>query len=366
MNQLLSVALAALLTVTPALADDLKIGEFGSLTGTDGAFGTDVHDGIALAIDEARAAGRAIALTTEDDHSRRDDVDGAVKKLIDGGAQVILGGTSSSLTLVGAAACQKAGVPLVSPAATSPAVTRTGDHIFRACFIDPVQGSAMARFAREHLKAKLAGVLIEGASEYSKTLGHSFAATFAWNGGGVVPIASYSRKDNDFKAQLTNLRQAGVEVLYVPGLCTQVAQIASQARDMGFQATLLGGDGWDAPRFRELGGQAVLGAYFTNHYSPQQKGPAVEAFVAAYTRKHNRAPTGPAALGYDAARLVLDAAARARTPDRAGITAALASTRSFAGVTGAITLDADRNARKAVVVVEVTSDGYELRQEVQP
>ena len=373
-----AVAVLFLVSSSPVRAADekLHIGEFGSLTGTDAAFGTDVHDGIAMAVEEANAGGgvtipggakRVIQLDTEDDHSRREDVDAAVKRLIEvAQVQAVLGGTSSSLSLVGAALCQKAGVPQLCPAATLPSVTRTGDHVFRACFIDPQQGRAMARFARQQLKAKSAGVLLEGASEYSKTLGLSFAAAFAWQGGSIAPLESYSRKDQDFKAQLTNLRQAGVDVLYVPGLCTQVAQIASQARDMGFQTTLLGGDGWDSPRFRELGGAAVVGAYFTNHYSPLQKRPQVVAFVAAFQARYHRAPTGPAALGYDAARLVLDAAARADTPDRAGLTAALRATHDFPAVTGDITIDRDRNAQKAVVVVEVTSDGYEPREVVAP
>lgn len=373
-----AVAVWCVLSLSTAFAADevLKVGELGSLTGTDTAFGTDVHDGLVMAVAEANAAGgvklaaggqRRIQLESEDDHSRRDHVDAAVRKLVETAqVQMVIGGTSSSLSLSGAAVCQKAGVPMLCPAATAPAVTRTGDRIFRACFIDPQQGFAMAAFARNNLKAKTAGVLLEGASDYSRTLGHSFAAAFVWKGGGLAPLESYSRKDNDFKAQLTNLRQANVDVLYVPGLCTQVAQIANQARDIGFQAILLGGDGWDAPRFRELGGAAVIGAFFTNHYSPLTKKPEVETFVAAFQKRYNRAPTGPAALGYDAGRLALDAISRAKEPTRDGITAALRETRNFPAVTGSISLDAHRNATKPVVVVEVTSDGYEPREVVTP
>lgn len=367
---------AATVGAAAARADEgpVRIAEFGSLSGTDAGFGGDVHDGIVMAVEEANAAGgvklggarRTVVLTTEDDHSRRDDVEAAVRKLLDGGPVAVLGGTSSSLSQVGAVVCQKAGVPLVCPAATLPAVTQVGDHVFRACYLDTRQGQAMARFARGTLKVKSAGVLTEGASEYSRTLGASFAGAFKLLGGAVPASETYSRRDNDFKAQLTHLRQAGVDVLYVPGLCTQVAQIANQARDTGLQAILLGGDGWDSPRFRELGGNAVLGAYFTNHYSPLEKRPAVTRFVQAFQARYHRVPTAPAALGHDAARLVLDALERAGHADRAALTKALAATKDFPGVTGSITLDAHRDARKPVLIVEVTADGYEPRDAVAP
>ena len=352
----------------------VRLGEYGSLTGTDGGFGTDVHDGIVLAVEELNAAGGLalgatkahVELLTEDDHSRREDVEPAVAKLLAARVPLVLGGTSSSLSQIGAAACQRAHVPMLAPAATLPALTAAGDCVFRACYVDTQQGEAMARYARERLKAKTAGLLVENSSEYSRTLADAFAAAFRAHGGTVAREETYSRKDLDFKSQLAALHQAGAEVLYVPGLCTQVAQIANQAKDTGLPAIFLGGDGWDSPRFRELGGAAVLGAFFTNHYSPLEKRPEVEAFVAAFRKRYQRVPTAPAALGYDAARLAADAIARAGSAEPAAVRAALAATKAFHGVTGAIALDAHRDAAKPVVVVEVTADGYEPRDVVQP
>ncbi|HEX8235172.1 MAG TPA: ABC transporter substrate-binding protein [Abditibacteriaceae bacterium] len=343
----------------PYQGDEIVLGEYGSLTGSTATFGQSTHNGIMMAVDEANTKdgvlGKKIRVVTVDDAGKTEQAATAVLKLINQNKVLaVLGEVASSRSLAAAPICQKAGVPMISPTSTNPKVTQVGDYIFRTCFIDPFQGTVMARFARQNLKATKAAVLTDVANDYSKGLTEFFIEEWKRSGGEIVAEASYSEGDKDFRAQLTRIKGTNPDVIYVPGYYTEVGNIAVQARSLGIKQVMMGGDGWDSPKLFEIGKQAVQGFYFSNHYSPQSKDPRVVAFIASYKKRYNnQTPDALAAVAYDAGRIMIDAIKRAGNTDREKIRDAIATTKSFPGVTGNISIDQERNAVKPAVVLQV-------------
>ena len=255
---------------------------------------------------------------------------------------------------------------MISPTSTNVEVTKKGDYIFRACFIDSYQGRVLAVFARDNLKASTAAILVDVRSDYSVGLADAFRAAFEARGGRVVQELKYSEGDSDFSAQLTAIRPSKVDVIVVPGYYTDAGLIARQARSLGLTATLLGADGWDSPKLVEIGGEAVDGTYFSNHYSVDDPSPAVRAFVEAYRTRYGAEPDSIAASSYDATRMLADAITRAGSTEGRRIRDALASTRDFPGVTGTITMDADRNPIKPAVVLKVEDGRFRFAARIEP
>ena len=358
-------------TDTNSSGDTIKIGHFGSLTGATATFGTSTDKGIKMAFEEIDAAkpplGKKLELITADDSSQPAQVPSAVKSLLGkSNVIVLMGEVSSKLSKIAAPIAQSAGVPMVSPASTNPDVTKAGDHIFRTCFIDPFQGSVMAKFAAQNLKAKKAAILTDVANDYSKGLTQFFTQEWTKNGGTIVDAESYSQGDKDFSSQLTKIKAANPDVIYVPGYYNEVGNIAVQARRQGITQPMMGGDGWDSPKLFEIGGAAVQGCYFSNHYSPQSKDPKVVKFVTDFKNKYGEVPDAMAALGYDAAYVVSDAIARAGSEDKSKIRDALAATKNFAGVTGTISIDKDRNAVKSAVVLKIEGNEGKYVTTIKP
>jgi branched-chain amino acid transport system substrate-binding protein len=338
----------------------LKIGFYGSLTGSTAAFGISSKNGIQMAFDEINAKGgplgKRLELVIEDNGSRTEQVPDCVFKLINQShVLAILGESSSARSLAAAPIAQHAKVPMVSPGATNPAVTKAGDYIFRSCFIDPFQGTVMATFARGTLKARKAAIFTDVANEYPKSLTKSFIEKWKQLGGQIVATESYSEDDEDFESQLKKIKVAAPDVIYVPGYYTEVGKIAVQARHLGLKQPLLGGDGWDSPRLFAIGGKAIQGGYFSNHFSSQSKDPRVVRFVRDYRKKFGTMPDAVGAVAYDAAYFLSDAIKRAGALDRAKLRNALASTQNFPCVTGPISIDKNRNAVKPAVVLKVGS-----------
>ena len=255
---------------------------------------------------------------------------------------------------------------MISPSSTNVEVTKKGDYVFRVCFIDPYQGHALATFARRDLKAQTAAILVDARSDYSVGLAEAFRTAFTAAGGRVVSELKYSEGDSDFSAQLTAIRPLQPDVLIVPGYYTDAGLIARQARSLGLTATLLGADGWDSPKLVEIGGAAMEGSYLSNHYSVDDPSPAVRKFVEAYRTKYGSEPDSIAALTYDATRLLADAIERAGSTEGRRIRDALASTRDFPGVTGTITMDADRNPVKPAVILKVENGRFRFAAAVAP
>jgi branched-chain amino acid transport system substrate-binding protein len=353
---------------------DVVIGHFASLTGDTATFGTSADEGAQLALDEVNKGGgvlggRKVVLKTVDDRSLAGDARTAVQKLINSDKVVaILGEIASSRSIAAAPIAQKAKIPMLSPGSTNPKVTQEGDYIFRACFIDPFQGEAMARFATEKLGKKKVAILYPNNSDYGVGLRDYVKQAVLAAGGQVLAEESYAEKaDKDFKGQLTKIKNANPEALFVTGYYTEAGLIARQARELGLNVPMIGGDGWDSPVLVESGGDAIEGAYFTNHYSPDEDRPEVKSFVDAYKAKWNgKVPDAMAVLGYDAMKLLCDAINRAGSTDSQKIRDALAATKDFPGAAGKITINAQRNAEKPIVIVQVKGKQFRYVASIEP
>ena len=355
----------------PAASDVIKVGEVGSMTGTEGTFGVSTHNGIELAIKQINAKGgvkgKKLELISMDDQGKPEEAATAVTKLItQNKVAAILGEVASSRSMAMAPIAQQYQIPMISPSSTNPKVTELGDYIFRVCFIDPFQGTVMAKFAAENLKLKKVAILRDVKNDYSVGLADYFAKKFKEMGGTIVADQAYSSGDTDFKTQLTNIKGKGPEALMVPGYYTEVGLIARQAREAGITVPLLGGDGWDSPKLAEIGGKSVEGSYFSNHYSQEDQSAEVQTFVTEYKKAYNAVPDGLAAMGYDAALVLADAMNRAPDLNSASVRTAIAQTVNFPGVTGTITINSDRNAVKPAVVLVVENGQYKYRTTITP
>jgi branched-chain amino acid transport system substrate-binding protein len=350
--------------------DEIPVGEFASLTGGNASFGQSSHQGTQLAIDEVNAAGgvlgKQIKLITEDDQSLAGQPATIMRKFISSDKVVaVLGEVASSKSLEAAPICQENHIPMISPASTNPKVTEVGDYIFRVCFIDPFQGTVMAKFALSKGWKKVA-LLTDVKEDYSVGLAQFFKENFTKNGGEIVKEQSYSTNDKDFKAQLTSLKAAQPEAIFVPGYYGEVALIARQARQLGIKAPLLGGDGWVGDSLLKVAGHALDGSYFSNHYSESDTSPVIQEFVKKYKDKYGTVPDAMAALGYDSAMILVDAMKRAGTTDGPKLRDAIAATKDFKAVTGSITLDDHRNATKAAVILTIDNGAFKFDQTVAP
>jgi len=366
--------------------DELVIGEYGSLTGNDATFGQSTKAGVEIALDELKSTkngsigGMPLRAVVEDDQGRPEEAANVVHKLISQDRVLaVIGEVASSRSLAAGPICQENGVPMISPSSTNPEVTKKGDHIFRMCYLDDFQGEAIAIYAADSLKLKHVAVLKDVKNDYSVALAQFFTDQYKKRGGTVVTEQSYSSGDQDFRAQLTAIKAHSPQAIVIPGYYTEVGLIARQARELGLNVPLLGGDGWESQKLIEIGGTAMNGSFYTNHWSLDQNDPRLQAFVAAYRKKFNSDPDAIAGLAYDAATLLFhsmdklaseDAAAfkglassQAGSPARKAGTDKLrdilASTKDFPGVTGMITMDENRNPKKPIVMIAV-KDGKKV------
>jgi len=352
--------------------DVIKIGEVGSMTGSNATFGISTHEGIVLAVKQINAAGgllgRKVEILALDDQGKPEEAAIAVQKLISQSqVTAILGEVASSNSLAMAPIAQTNKVPMVTPSSTNPKVTEIGDYIFRVCFIDPFQGAVMGKFALETLKVKKVAILRDIKSDYSVGLANYFTETFTKGGGTVITDQSYAAGDSDFKAQLTSIRGKTPDAIFIPGYYGDVALIARQARELGIKVPLLGGDGWDSDKLKEIGGKAIDGSYFANHYTQEDPTPRVQNFINEYKADFGgRVPDGLAAMGYDAMIVLADAIKRAGSTDRAKIRDALAATKDFQAVTGLITIDENRNAKKSAVVIKIIEGMFKYSATINP
>ena len=349
----------------------IVIGYYGDLTGRTSNFGQSTKAGVEMAADEINKAGgingRQITILSEDDEGRPEKAATVVTKLINQDRVVaLLGEVASGNTLAAAPKAQAAKVPMISPSSTNPAVTQVGDYISRVCFIDPFQGAVMAKFAANTLKAKKAAIMLDFNSPYSRGLTEFFEASFKKLGGEIIDKQSYTQGDRDYKGQLTAIRAKNPDVIYVPGYYGEVGVIAKQAKQLGINVPLLGGDGWDSTQLWDLGGDSLNGDFISNHYSVDDPSPAIQKFVAAYKARNGNVPDALAALGYDAMKVLADAITRAGTTEGPQLKDAINATKGFVGVTGTISLDADRNAVKPAVVLKLQDKKYIYQETIYP
>ena len=370
---LASIVIASLLSAcqnSGGGGDKVKIGVFMSTTGTTANFGISSVNGIKLATDEINAAGgingKQVELLVQDDRSDPSEAATIVTKFVTQDmVNAVIGEVASSRSLAAAPIAQNAKIPMLTPSSTNPEVTKKGDFIFRSCFIDPYQGAAIAQFAARTLGAKTAAIMVDRKNDYSTGLEKVIDETFQKLGGKIVATQSYQEGDQDFNAQLTSLKGANPEVIFVPGYYNDVGLIAKQARDKGITVPLIGGDGWDSEQLYKIGGTALNGSYFTNHYSPYDTDPKVVKFVNDYKAKYGSTPDALAATAYDAARIMFDAIKRSKSLSGPDIRDALAATKDFPGVTGTVTFNQNRDAVKPIVMIEIKPGGtYAVRERV--
>ena len=364
-------------TSTGAGGGDILVGEFGSMTGPQATFGQSTHNGIMMAADEVNAAGgisgRKIKILSEDDQSKQEEAANAVTKLISQNSVVaILGEVASSASIAAAPICQSNKVPMITPSSTNDEVTRKGDYIFRICFTDSYQGEYQAVFAdgwcTANNKPKNVAILTDIKSDYSQGLAKVFTAKFEALGGKIVGTQSYANGDSDFRSQLTAIKGTNPSIIFVPGYYTDIGQIAIQARDLGITAPLLGGDGWESPLLIKIGGKALEGSFYTNHYFYADPSPVVSSFVQKYKERFGQTPDALAALGYDAMKTLADSMKRAGGKlDGPSLRDAIAKTQGLVGVTGTINIDAQRNATgKKLVIEEIKNGQLTLKATIDP
>jgi branched-chain amino acid transport system substrate-binding protein len=349
---------------------DIPIGFYGPLSGNMASFGTTVLRGIRLAVDEINAKGvngKRLRLFVEDDRGNPEEAQSAVSRLITRDRVVaVLGDPSSSCSLAGASVCQQYKVPMITPTATNVKVTQQGKFIFRVCWIDPFQGEIMGRFAVENLKARNLAVLYDVASDYSTGLAEVFTKTIEKYGSKMVARESFSAGDTNFSAQLTRIRHATPDALFLPVYYNETGLIMRQLRASGSKMIVLGSDGWDSPQLWSIGGDALNGSYYCTHFLPTDPAPVVQQFVAVFHKRHRGEPSMGEALGYDAVKLLIDAMKRSSFDDPEKIRSSVASTKNFQGVTGNITIDESRNALKPAMLVKIENQKPILFMKMEP
>ena len=335
-----------------------SIGGIFPLSGAVAVYGVDCRNGIELAIDEINAAGGVngtmLALISEDDEGAPEKSANAYTKLATRDrVNVIIGSLTLGCTKAIAPYAQSQGVLLIAPAATEQSITDEGDYVFRACFIDPFQGTVAGRFVTENLGLTRTAALYDISNDYSVGLYENFKAAVE-AAGGTVTAESYSTGDPDFYAQITKIRAAEPEVVYLPDYYATVSLIAKQLRSSGIDTPLVGADGWDG--IIDNAGDEVLNGFYSNHYSPDATDPKSVAFLAAYEAKYSARPTSFAALGYDCVYMLRDALLKVDDwSDTAAIRDAFRATNG-SYVTGNLSFDERRNPVKSAFILEIVKD----------
>lgn len=357
---------------TTTNADVIKIGVFQPLTGANGAGGLEEYEGVKLANKlYPEVLGKKVELVVADNKSDKVEAANAATVLAQKEkVNAVLGSWGSSLSMAGGPIFAEAKIPAVAISATNPNVTKGNEYYFRVCFLDPFQGTVGATYAFETLKAKKVAVIREVSNDYSVGLAKFFVDHFTKLSGdasAVVATADYNTGDQDFTAQLTNIKKANPDVIFAPGNYTESALIIKQARALGITAPFVGGDTWDIDAFLQVGGSAVEGAVFSTFFAndvPINK--TSEEFLKAYRDEHKKEPSAGAALGFDAYRVVLDAITRAGSAEPQKIRDALTQTQGFEGAAGEITINANRDADKPAVFKQVKDGKFVFLSTVKP
>lgn len=358
-------------------ADTIKVGLNYELSGNVASYGTDLSDGVEMALEEINAAGgllgKQIEVIKMDNTSDSAEAANISTRLITRENVVtILGPATSGNTKGAIPPANQNGIPLVSASATADDVTvdsngNVREYIFKTCFSDSYQGITMANFAFDDLGKTNAAILFENTSDYSIGITENFKELFTDLGASIVAEEAYQSKETDFRAVLTNIKAANPDVLLVPGYYEEVGLIIRQARELGIDVPVLGGDGYDSPNIVELAGEEALNdVYYSNHYSPMDTSPEVVAFREAFTAKFNKEAGAFHAMGYDLGYFFADAVERAgeATPDK--IRDAMASTVDFKGITGTLSIDEFHNPVKAVTILELVDGEPTFLKKLEP
>lgn len=352
--------------------ETVKIGLITPLTGDAKAYGESVKNAFNIAVEEYAQKGKynILAFMADDRNDATEGASAALKLITRDKVAAIVGPVTSKVAIPVSETATQHRVPMISAAATNPKVTFSGGrrkpYVFRACFIDPFQGVVAANFALKDLKARKAAVLYDASNDYSRSLGEHFRDTFAKGEGSIVVFEPYKKDDADFSALITKIAASRPDVIFLPGYYDKVALISRQIREKGIGSVLLGGDGWDSPELLEIGGKAMAGSYFVNHYSPDRKDPATESFIEKYKARHGIIPDVFAALAYDATKILLKAVDAAKRPCSEDILKALALIKDHNGVTGLISFDKNGDAVKSAAILRVGKNGFKYVTTINP
>ena len=359
----------------PPPGKEMKIGLITPLSGDVKTFGESVKNAFEIAVEEANAkggvGGMKIATVIVDDRNDPTEASNAANLLINQHrVKAIVGSVTSKTTIPVSDLAQSSRIPTITGTATNPKVTvadgKRKDYMFRSCYTDSFQGTVMAKFAREALRASAAAVLYDTSNDYSKGIAEVFRDAFTRMEGNVTAYESYGKDDVDFSALLTKVKASNPDVLFLPDYYNKVGLIAKQAREKGLTATLIGPDGWDSPELVKVGGEAIEGGYFSNHYSPEDTRPEVVNWVRKYREKFQQTPDALGTLTYDATNMLLEAIRRANSDDPGKIRDALASLRGFEGVTGNFTMDENGDPIKSAVIIQIRDGKQKFLQVVNP
>jgi branched-chain amino acid transport system substrate-binding protein len=365
----------ALVAIVPAQAKEIRIGLITPLSGDVKTFGESVRNSFLIAVEEANARGGVVGMkityVVQDDKNDPTEAANVANLLVNQQrVKAIVGSVTSKTTIPVSDIIQSARIPTISPTATNPKVTvadgKRKDYMFRACFIDPFQGTVMAKFSRETLKGKSAAVLYDASNDYSKGIAEIFRDTFRKQGGKVAAFESYGKDDVDFSALLTKVKASGADVLFLPDYYNKVGLIAKQVREKGLIVRLVGPDGWDSPDLVRIAGSAIEGGYFSNHYSPDDRRPEVVAWVKKYKERHGQVPDALGTLAYDATNLLLEAIRKAGSDDPKKIRDALASIKDFKAVSGKSTMGRDGDMIKSAAILKIEGGRQKFVKMVNP
>jgi branched-chain amino acid transport system substrate-binding protein len=364
-----------LVAIGPAQAKEIRIGLITPLSGDVKTFGESVRNSFLIAVEEANARGGVVGMkityVVQDDKNDPTEAANVANLLVNQQrVKAIVGSVTSKTTIPVSDIIQSARIPTISPTATNPKVTvadgKRKDYMFRACFIDPFQGTVMAKFSRETLKGKSAAVLYDASNDYSKGIAEIFRDTFRKQGGKVAAFESYGKDDVDFSALLTKVKASGADVLFLPDYYNKVGLIAKQVREKGLIVRLVGPDGWDSPDLARIAGSAIEGGYFSNHYSPDDRRPEVVAWVKKYKERHGQVPDALGTLAYDATNLLLEAIRKAGSDDPKKIRDALASIKDFKAVSGKSTMGRDGDMIKSAAILKIEGGRQKFVKMVNP
>ena len=358
-----------------AAAQEIVVGLNAELTGSIPVVGQSSRNGAQLAVDEINAAGGlevggrryTIRLIVEDNEDDAASAVAATTKLITQNQVIAVIGPNASRNAVPAAQiAENFRTPLISPWSTNPATTAGKRYVFRAAFIDDFQGQVVAAFARNKLGAQTAAVLFDIASEYNKGIAEIFRASFEALGGRVVAWETYTTGDRDFSSQLTNIRAANPDVLFLPNYYSEVPLQVQQAQRLGINATFIGSDSWGSTELLALGGSSLEGSYFTTHYAPDIATPKAREFIANYQARYGSTPDDVAALSYDSMYMLFHALQQAGRVDREAVRNALASITDFEGVTGSMRFEGTGDPIKSAVIIQIKDGQFTYFDSVAP
>ncbi|MEG2289274.1 MAG: ABC transporter substrate-binding protein [Clostridium sp.] len=353
-------------------SDVIKIGVFEPLTGANAGGGALELEGIKLANKlYPEVLGKKVELVIADNKSEKVEAANAAAKLVEKDkVTAIIGSWGSSLSMAAGDIVKKAQIPAVGTSCTNPLVTKGNEYYFRVCFIDPFQGTVMANYAFNKLKAKKVAIVQEVSSDYAIGLAKYFTDSFkklTGDDNSIIDVANYNTGDQDFTAQLTNIKSKNPDAIFAPGNFTESALVIKQARDLGITCPIIGGDTWETPQFIEIGKQAVEGVTFSTFFATEKPiTKESEKFLAEYKKEYNKEPAAVTALGYDAYLILIKALEQTGEVNSVKLRDTLANIKDFQGAAGVVNFDENRDAIKDAVIKEVRDGKFQFLDVVKP